>query len=300
MTTELLDAAPAAAIAPPLGVRDLLTGVYPKADLGKRAIDGATLDEVVGDHAISRSWRAECGFCFRPEKASMVPTWLFGFCPQHGRQDRRVIAAVSAYPMDAEELAAADARAWSPLAAKYGVPSIYRSVAFETSLNTPAVIAARAYCAIDTEEYLSRAVVLEGGVGTGKTWAEICALRYLAVRAFDDVIVFHPFGKLVTALLDQEQRDEVLETASKADELIIDDAGSSYLKRDGMAAGLIEELIIERESHERPLLMSTNLAPKAFREMFGDRVYDRLRGTWGAWVRCAGPSLRGKRKGGLA
>jgi hypothetical protein len=40
--------------------------------------------------------------------------------------------------------------------------------------------------------------------------------------------------------------------------------------------------------------MSTNLDPKRFRALFGERLFDRLRGEWGVWVNVDRPSLRTK------
>jgi DNA replication protein DnaC len=113
-----------------------------------------------------------------------------------------------------------------------------------------------------------------------------------------DKIVFYDFPRLSRLLLDPEERDDVLEACREADDLFVDDLGSGFVKRDGFVLGLLEEIIVDREARAYPMLATTNLAPRAFRDLFGARVYDRLRGEWGAWIHCAGPSLRRKPKMG--
>ena len=55
---------------------------------------------------------------------------------------------------------------------------------------------------------------------------------------------------------------------------------------------LLEELIIHREAHLYPLLATTNLSPNQFRNLFGNRVFDRLKGEWGVWINVDRPSFR--------
>jgi DNA replication protein DnaC len=183
------------------------------------------------------------------------------------------------------------AEAWRRTAARLGIPAKYRGVSFETVDRTKPVRAVLAYARAET--YARRAMVLEGGTGTGKTTALCCYTRYQVLESSADDVRFYAGGQLITLLLGPT-RDETLQAAIEADELVIDDLGVSYLKRDGLVVGLLEQLIIEREGSESPLLLSTNLPPQQFRAVFGERVYDRLAGAWGAWIDVRGPSLRGK------
>jgi len=191
-----------------------------------------------------------------------------------------------------------DADRWQyQVAASLGIPFRYRTISFENVRRTKAVIVADSYSDLESDEFSMRGVILEGGVGCGKTTAITCAARRIALDFSPpsiSVLKFYTFPTLISFLLDPSRRQETLEACIQADELLIDDVGSSYLRRDGMAVGLLEEIIIRREADEAPMLCTTNLPPKKFRELFGDRCYDRLRGEWGAWIDVGGPSLRRK------
>jgi DNA replication protein DnaC len=173
------------------------------------------------------------------------------------------------------------------------IPSRYRACSFRNVESTPAVLAARAHCLEDA--YACTCLVLSGGVGVGKTVAAACAARYLCVEASTDEVRFYSAGSLISRLLDPATRSEAMRAAVEADELLVDDVGSSYLKRDGLAVGLFEEIVIAREADQAPMFITTNLGPEHFRAVLGARVYDRIRGPWGRWVDVDGPSRRRKR-----
>ena len=199
-----------------------------------------------------------------------------------------------------QERAAAEARAWLRIAPELGILSRDRHCCFENSERTPAIVVADAFSDENDDTYLSRGVVIEGRPGCGKTRGLTSAARRLAVwGGGENVVKFYRFPNLVTALLDNDERDETLEACCcQENELIIDDLGSSYVKRDGLVVGLIEEIIVTREGQQTAMLASTNLSPRQFRATFGDRVYDRLRGPWGAWINVDRPSMRCKPKPG--
>jgi len=173
-----------------------------------------------------------------------------------------------------------------------------RSASFSTSLPTRSIRAVLQF--VETDDYRTRALMIEGGVGCGKTHALRALLRYLLIEKARgngiEEIHFYPFPRLVTLLLNNTERAATLERACEADDLIVDDWGSTYVKRDGMVAGLIEEIVIHREARQYSMVASTNLVPKEFRKAFGERIYDRWAGRWGSWIRVHGPSLRRKRE----
>lgn len=183
------------------------------------------------------------------------------------------------------------------VAARHEVPFLYRSASFESARPTPALQAARNFADVDGD-YGCRGMVLEGGVGCGKTHALVCTLREIAVAVAlgggMDETAFFSFPELSRLLLDRERLKATMEACCESDVLILDDLGSGHTKAGGFVVSCVEEFIVHREACRYQLLMSTNLAPRSFRTMFGARVFDRLRGPWGAWINVDGPSLRRK------
>jgi DNA replication protein DnaC len=111
----------------------------------------------------------------------------------------------------------------------------------------------------------------------------------------DDIRVF-TYPQLSRLLLDRDERDETLEALCQCDELLIDDVGAGYTKVHGFVASCLEEAFIVREASNSPVFVTTNLSPKEFQALLGTRVYDRIRGDWGLWLKVDGPSLREKRR----
>jgi len=273
-----------------------LRGWYPASHEGRIAADGSVLDLRHHEFVVSRAWRSlTCQFCWRPEIIGMVPSLGLRHCPEHGHQKPMLD---DPFPLEGEELQRAKQRAWSHLRPKLGVPLKYENCALESARSTPSIAIAKQYRDVEDDELLCKCVVLYGGPGCGKTWALRAAYRDAVLEKTRhetrDQIVFFDFPQLITLLLNADERAGTLEKCYQADELFIDDLGSSYLKRDGLVQGLIEQIFIEREQQSYSMLLSTNLPPKKFRTAFGDRVYDRIAGEWGEWIDVSGPSLRRK------
>jgi len=133
------------------------------------------------------------------------------------------------------------------------------------------------------------ALILCGPTGIGKTFAQIAGLAY---GTLDEELAFFTFGRLVRALLNPEEQKAALASAIETPIVMIDDLGTAYLKADGLAEALIEEIICERELAGRMLLGTSNLRAARLAEVLGDRVADRLAGSWGRIVEVRGPSLR--------
>jgi hypothetical protein len=281
-----------------LGQRDV-SGCYPATEIGKLAVDGSRLDHIVGQHVISRAWAdpaCERGQCLRPEIGRMVPL-AYRYCPIHGRLQ---LPAVNPYPLDGPERRRAADAAWPKLAAQSGLLNRDHWASFDRVNRSSAVAAVHDFWT--DHRYRTRAMVLAGGPGCGKTTALSCYVREswvwrgpLIFGSKAEKIVFVPYPRLIGLLLNRDERDATIDACLEASRLIWDDMGSSYTKAGGMAAGLIEEIVVYREGQEFELLASTNLTKQEFRSMFGDRVYDRLRGDWGTWQNVDGPSLRKKR-----
>ncbi|GEM_PF-5618211 len=96
-------------------------------------------------------------------------------------------------------------------------------------------------------------------------------------------------------IFDQGAMDEVF----KVPELVIDDAGTEPLFESGAGASTFDQIIVARIGNLLPTVITTNSTPKTFRERYGDRVADRIKGH-GRFVSTAGPSLRTGRRGGAA
>lgn len=296
----MMDAAPdrrvqeAAPVTEALRGQRGIRGFYPASQRGRLAADGSFLDMVYIDYVVASAWgdpACEHLRCWRPEVLRMIPHDVRP-CRAHGRPTP---PPEDPFPLDGEELADAEAKAWATLAPKYGVPLRYANVSFDGCQATPALEAARAFVSSDEN---CTGMFLEGGPGTGKTTALHAALRDLVIDKTRndrrDNIRFLAFPTLSRLLLDEDERDETLEACCEADELILDDLGAGYTKAGGFVVSCVEEIVIAREAALAPLLAATNLKPQRFRALFGDRIYDRVRGSWGVWIDVNRPSLRTK------
>jgi hypothetical protein len=280
--------------------RRLLRGHYSASMRGRVAIDGNVLDLVVaGQFAASSAWRSpNCEMCWRPERLWMVPL-DHRWCSRHGLQTP---SREDPFPLEGDELLRAKERAWSYARPRLGVPMKYEACSIERSVPTPAMTFAADYCGGD--RYVCRGVIIFGNCGCGKSWTMRAIQRELVLEALrdsrhDDLkdcegIRWYDFPELVTALLSTEQRAKTMERCIDADELLIDDAGSSYVKPGGLAVGILEEIFVAREQHDASMVVSTNLKPRDFRRVFGPRVFDRLAGDWGVWLDVSAPSMRRK------
>lgn len=191
------------------------------------------------------------------------------------------------------------------------IPFAYQHVYFENRRPTPAIRATQRI--MDDDDYQCRGVVLQGGVGAGKTTAAVCLVRALIEEGSCEQIASYTFGGFARRTLNGDHpmstleadlyddgavggKTATLEAARESDYLVFDDVGSGYTKRDGFVVEMFEEIVIHREAALYPMLITTNCPPAEFRSKFGDRVFDRLRGSWGAWIDVDGPSLRRKIK----
>jgi hypothetical protein len=267
------------------------SGLYPGTEHGKRAIDGSLLDVSRSDgngksYALASAWRpaeGTCPWCIAPEFVRLVPE-TFRRCPQHGRLPR---PERDPFPMDDTESFLAEQRAWPDIAEAHKIPSRYWTVSIEQSRPTPAIKVMD-----EIDDGTDQCIVLAGPTGTGKTHAMIAGFRRSAIW-YRSACVYWTFPALVRALI-SDGSDEVLERAIEADLLAIDDMGSTYLKPDGVAEASIEEILVSREANEALTLLTTNLTLVQFRDVFGDRISDRIAGDWGDWHAITGDSMRTK------
>jgi IstB-like ATP binding protein len=268
-------------------------GFYPADELGKVAVDGSTLDvtrdDGYGSYAVSTSWRDPVCGCTKDEALALVPRRLRYRCAQH---KDRPYTNEQPFPFSADERRRADERAWDDLGDQLKVPTRYLGVSFETSNKTAVLTATEQF--VDDEDMWGKCLVLLGPTGVGKTLAGFCALRRVAIWQCERAC-WWSIGALVRAFL-HDARDKAFEQCVTSDFLFLDDIGRTYVKEGGLAEAMLEDLLVEREAEERRTLLTSNLTIPRLYEALGDRVADRLRGSWGVIVTAPSESLRRKRR----
>lgn len=179
-----------------------------------------------------------------------------------------------------DALKATDARRWrDEVLEKSGIPRRMWP-ALDALQPTEAVRAVR-----DWRPSKRTFLVLEGGVGVGKTYA---AASYAA----------QPGGLFVKAdtLARMSSFDaEGWERLYHAPALALDDLGCERLDEKGWAVGAILALIDRRYDDAARTVITTNLGIEAIRQRYGQdggRLFDRLREA-ADWIQLGGKSLRG-------
>ena len=182
---------------------------------------------------------------------------------------------------------------WYDTASRADIPRLYWTARLDGPAieQTPAIQAVRQFWDAGAGRDEGSALCLCGATGCGKTFGQVAGIHHSKLRD----VAFSPFGRLVRQLLDQDQREEALERAIETDVLMIDDFGAAYLKTDGLAEALLEEMLSERELARKWTCITTNLRETQLVELVGDRIADRLAGEWGRIVEVSGPSLRRQR-----
>lgn len=185
---------------------------------------------------------------------------------------------------------------------RHHVPKIHAEPVLSGSelIDTTAVEAARAW-----KFSQATLLVLAGDVGTGKSLAAAWALWDRLVMSTPK----NPWGQKIApdvrlwiaaphlARL-TAWSDEVAE-CERSPLLVLDDLGEEEASPKSIA--ILSSLITTRMANGLPTIITTNLDQKTFRDRYGERIIDRIRqsgldenGKSKWWVRCTGPSLRGK------
>lgn len=129
-------------------------------------------------------------------------------------------------------------------------------------------------------------IVLSGAAGVGKTVA--AAYWALHRKRAPRFLTSAMFAR--SSRYDEEQRRQWLSASA----LVLDDLGAEYADAKGSFRTDLDELINEFYGNRRPLLITTNMLPPAFKSAYGERITDRLREA-GRWISLDGDSLRRKR-----
>jgi DNA replication protein DnaC len=174
-------------------------------------------------------------------------------------------------------------REWIDEGLHRGISRRFLQVAFASIDATPAVAQARRF--VTTDALQGRAMFLLGTVGSGKTTAASAA-----VRAWPTGARFVSAVDLARDLLDRDTREDARELL-EAPFLALDDYGQEYAPPGGFVASELEEAFTRRHAAMLPLLVTSNLGPRALKARLGHRVWDRLR-EWAELVEITGPSLR--------
>jgi hypothetical protein len=124
--------------------------------------------------------------------------------------------------------------------------------------------------------------VLKGGKGIRKTGSACWALGQLDGGAFieaDDVI---------RVSIEDKPRWEKILAASL---VVFDDLGTERRDDKAIFTSAFSKLLNTVYSQSRRLLITCNLSPQTFRQVYGEREYDRLKEA-GQWSTIAGESVR--------
>jgi len=143
-------------------------------------------------------------------------------------------------------------------------------------------------------------IVLSGGIGCGKTFAaQVGAFFYnwceryrTTYRKGIELNVLKPYYTLITAPDYLRTRfDKNAYDVSDDYFLIIDDLGREYFTDSGFGIAEWDRLFDNRYSKKLPTIITTNLKPSELKEVYGDRIYDRLK-QCAVWCQFKGDSLR--------
>jgi len=138
--------------------------------------------------------------------------------------------------------------------------------------------------------------LLCGPPGTGKTVAgvrwlaglhEAMARGEYAKQQVSDPLFITAFALARWPRYD----DETMRWLRVSRAIALDDLGREYLDAKGHFASVLEELVDLRYSHERPLLVTSNLTSSGVWERVGMRIHDRWR-ECGRVLEIRAPSLR--------
>lgn len=136
-----------------------------------------------------------------------------------------------------------------------------------------------------------------GPVGTGKTFLTNCIAKELLDRGHS-VIYFTAFQLFEHFSLDQKPED--LETFGQrhealldSDLLILDDIGTEMANT--FTVSKLFQVLNERALRRKSTIISTNLSPKDFRDIYSERVFSRITSTC-KLVKFTGSDIRIRRK----
>ena len=119
-------------------------------------------------------------------------------------------------------------------------------------------------------------LVLAGPAGRGKSWQAWGAMRALSVCGAHCRWKFLTASDMFAQLRPRHGVDseDEFDNIARAEVLVIDDLGAA--KDSAWTEETLARVIDHRSKWVRPTLVTTNIAPPAFADRFGDRVASRL------------------------
>lgn len=154
-----------------------------------------------------------------------------------------------------------------------------------------AIKAAGGWLAMDMSKRGRTVLVLSGARGRGKSFAAGHLLMRQRAGSFAQWANARHISTWMHHLSDHKSRT-MLERASRAPMLVIDDMGWEHLDRHGYIRGGFVGLLDDRIQAKYRTAITTNMSEDDFRARYGDALHDRVRG-YGTWVDVeTGPSLR--------
>ncbi len=180
-----------------------------------------------------------------------------------------------------EEFPRGEERPTRETVAKRGVPEIHLDAVYDRD-PIPCDALKNVQAFLGSRQTL---LVLSGGVGIRKTGSACYAL----VQKPGVFVTADDLGRLAAAK-DDESR-EGWQRAKRAQVLVVDDLGGEYLDDKGWFFRVLNGLIDHRYGARLKTIVTTNVDSPTFKQLYGDRIVDRLREA-GRWVTLGGESIR--------
>ncbi|MCQ2517871.1 MAG: ATP-binding protein [Lachnospiraceae bacterium] len=132
---------------------------------------------------------------------------------------------------------------------------------------------------VETFEEAHKSILLNGPVGTGKTFLTNCVVNALITKGFSCIYFssIDLFDKLSRFQFDKEAKEKMadpMEDISRCDLLIIDDLGTELTN--SFTQSCLFSILETRQKNGKSTLISTNSDLKDLRDRYDDRIFSRI------------------------
>ena len=126
-------------------------------------------------------------------------------------------------------------------------------------------------------------LLLCGDPGLGKTFLSACVARVVSENGFSVVYdtaghIFSQFEKVKFRREEDEDAEQHVERCTRCDLLIVDDLGTEMVT--SFVKSALYQIINDRLTEKRPVVISTNLDPEAIGERYSPQIQSRLEGEF--------------------